>query len=258
MVEQVFAVVPPWVVFGVIAGVFASVVVAGLFYVGDRLFPTPGPDAADSTRSSRHTRDSGDERRHTEIRTYLTTIGEGFREDHAVSGITVPFYLPERGVAITFDAHDYFRLEEAGVFTVLCEHEMPGRGLGRRLPFEVDESNFEDEDAGRAGSSDRRSHRGHAGRAGLGGSTRGTGRTTGRFAGVHEDPVGDAFATLGLSRDANPDAVKQAYRERVKEVHPDRGGDKADFKRVQKAYATASEYAETGSHAPSAASHGRR
>ena len=255
MVEHVFAVVPPWVVFGVIAGIVASVVVAGLFYAGNRLFPTPEAGGARSTSSSRHKRDSGDERRHTEIRAYLTAIGEGFDENHAVSGVTVPFYLPERGVAITFDAHDYFRLEEEGVFTVLCEHEMPGRGLGRRLPFAVDESVFEDEDAGGSGPSDRRGRRGRTGRAGrtqFGGGTRAAGEANGRLGGVREDPVGDAFATLDLPRDASPDAVKQAYRERVKEVHPDRGGDEEAFKRVQKAYATASEHAAAGTPAPSA------
>ncbi|GAB6878921.1 J domain-containing protein [Halorubrum gandharaense] len=246
---------------GVVAGVFASVAVAGLFYAGDRLFPTPEPRGASSTRSGRHKRGSGDERRHTEIRAYLTAIDEQFEENHPVSGVTVPFFLPDRGVAITFDAHDYFRLEEEGVFTVLCEHEMPGRGLGRRLPFGVDESALEDEDAGRAGSTDRRSRAGRAGRAsraGLGGGTRAAGRAKDRLGGARESPIGDAFETLGLPRDASPDAVKQAYRERVKEVHPDRGGNEETFKRVQKAYATASEHAETGSHAPSAAAQGRR
>jgi ferredoxin len=41
---------------------------------------------------------------------------------------------------------------------------------------------------------------------------------------------------LGLDADADEDAVVRAYRERVKEVHPDHGGSVAAFKRVRRAY----------------------
>lgn len=47
----------------------------------------------------------------------------------------------------------------------------------------------------------------------------------------------EAYRTLGLSADADEDAVKQAYREKVKEVHPDTdGGDEEAFKKVNRAY----------------------
>jgi len=46
----------------------------------------------------------------------------------------------------------------------------------------------------------------------------------------------EAFRTLGLDPGADEAAVKQAYRDRVKEVHPDNGGSESEFKRVKKAY----------------------
>lgn len=45
-----------------------------------------------------------------------------------------------------------------------------------------------------------------------------------------------AYRALGLDPGASEDAVRRAYRERVKEVHPDRGGDEAEFQRVTAAY----------------------
>lgn len=46
----------------------------------------------------------------------------------------------------------------------------------------------------------------------------------------------DALAVLGLSGPAGPDEVKQAYRRRARELHPDAGGDAEQFRRVQEAY----------------------
>ncbi|WP_436911819.1 J domain-containing protein [Halosimplex marinum] len=49
--------------------------------------------------------------------------------------------------------------------------------------------------------------------------------------------VAEAYDTLGLDRGADEDAVKAAYREKVKEVHPDSpDGDEEAFKEVQSAY----------------------
>lgn len=45
-----------------------------------------------------------------------------------------------------------------------------------------------------------------------------------------------AYRTLGLERDADQDAIREAYRERIKEAHPDRGGDEAEFQRIKRAY----------------------
>jgi DnaJ-domain-containing protein 1 len=47
----------------------------------------------------------------------------------------------------------------------------------------------------------------------------------------------EAYRTLGLAPGADADAVRGAYRERVKEVHPDaETGDEEAFKRVNRAY----------------------
>lgn len=204
VVVDIISIVPPWVLLGVALGVGASVLVALAFYLGNRVFG-PGP-----TESKRGWKTTSSDRRRREIREYLTATGERFHEKHEFGGVTVPFYLPDREVAITFDAHDYFRLEGEGIYTVLCEHEMPGRGLGRRLPFDVDEPDW-----GR----DRSDRRGR-------------------------DSVDAAFDELELSREADASEVKRAYRERVKETHPDQGGDEEAFRRVREAYATARNHAE--------------
>jgi len=230
--------VPRWVLWGIALGIAATGVVALAFYLGDRFVP---PRVAEAGRRGA----AGDERRRREIRTYLNAAGERFDEDHAFDGVSVPFYLPERGVAITFDAHDYFRLEGEGVYTVLCEHEMPGRGLGRRLPFDVDEPDWSTNESGSAGSGDDRAGRDWAGSDRFG-ADRSTGPSRPRDPAGRADPVGDAFDELGLDRDADLDAVKGAYRERVKETHPDQGGDEESFRRVREAYATARNHADGG------------
>lgn len=44
------------------------------------------------------------------------------------------------------------------------------------------------------------------------------------------------YETLGLARTATADEVKQAYRRRASETHPDKGGNADEFRRVQDAY----------------------
>jgi hypothetical protein len=197
--QEWLSVLPPWLVWGLVGGGLASLVVAGVFLLGGRLFP-------DQPTPSGH-RIDGSTRRRAEIRSYLRDISEPFAEDHEVHGRTVEFYLPSRDVALTFDAKAYFELERDGTYTVLCEYEMPGRALGRRLPFDVPEV--------------------------------GTRAEFGR-----NDPVAAAFDRLDLSRDASTEEVRDAYRDRVKQVHPDNGGSQAEFKRLQEAYATAREHAD--------------
>lgn len=46
----------------------------------------------------------------------------------------------------------------------------------------------------------------------------------------------EAYRTLGLDQGADEAAVKRAYREKVKDTHPDRGGDEEEFKKVTRAY----------------------
>ena len=51
----------------------------------------------------------------------------------------------------------------------------------------------------------------------------------------------EAIETLDVEADASQETIKRAYRERVKEVHPDSGGDEETFKRVNRAYETLKE-----------------
>ena len=146
-------------------------------------------------------RTSGQGRRRAEIREYLSAIGEEFAEDHFVEGQHVAFYLPKRDVAITFDARAYFRIERSPTYAVLVEHEMPGIHLGDRLPFETPEIADDEEDA--------------------------------------IDPAKAAFAVLGVPQGASVAEIRRAYREKVKEVHPDHGGDREAFQQVREAYTTA-------------------
>jgi hypothetical protein len=188
---------PPWLLVGLAVGAVASVAVAGVFVVGNRFFPSAPVDVG--------ARVDGTDRRRAEIREYLRAIGEPFAESHRVEGEEVAFYLLHRNVAITFDAQAYFRLESRGVVTVLCEEEMPGRHLGRRLPFEVPTVDFGPDDA--------------------------------------DDSIAAAYGRLGLSTGATETEVKAAYRSKVKSVHPDQGGDEESFKRLREAYATAKDHA---------------
>ena len=49
----------------------------------------------------------------------------------------------------------------------------------------------------------------------------------------------EAYKRLGLDSDADQGTIKRAYREKVKEVHPDTdGGSEREFKQVQAAYET--------------------
>lgn len=68
--------------------------------------------------------------------------------------------------------------------------------------------------------------------------------------------VADLYETLGVAKDASPEAIKAAHRRAVKATHPDVGGAPADFERVQLAYGILSDqrrrarYDETGHDAP--------
>lgn len=46
----------------------------------------------------------------------------------------------------------------------------------------------------------------------------------------------DLYAILGVARDADADTIRQAYRQRAKEAHPDHGSDPEDFRRLKDAY----------------------
>ena len=48
----------------------------------------------------------------------------------------------------------------------------------------------------------------------------------------------DYYSILGVSKSANQDDIKKAYRKLAAKHHPDKGGDTAQFQKVQEAYAT--------------------
>jgi len=95
-----------------------------------------------------------------------------------------------------------------------------------------------------AGERGRRGAGSVGSRGRVGGGTQRTaggprGRTDRRRAAPPTDGITarEAYDRLGLEEGADADAVKSAYRERVKEVHPDtEGGDEDEFKRVKTAY----------------------
>lgn len=195
---------PGWLAWGLAITGGVTVLVGAVFVAGERLLPAASVATA-STASSR----SGEWKRRTEIREYLRAIGEPFAEDHVVAGRHVAFYLPQRDVAVTFDVTVYFGVRSSETHAVLAEHEMPGWALGSRLPFETPsaEELFDDADD----EPDQ------------------------------QQSVEDAFELLGVPADASDDEVKSAYRELVKESHPDHGGDRETFERVREAYATATQ-----------------
>lgn len=196
MAHDAAMVVPGWLLGGLALGGVLTVLVATAFAIGTRRFP-------DAQRGGRT--DGGEDRRRAEIREYLLAIDEPFRENHPLAGKPVAFYLLDREVAITFDAHHYFTLERTDVRAVLVEYEMPGHGIGRRLPFETPDTAEV-----------------------LPGTT----------------PSADAFDVLGVDPSASTEEIRTAYREQVKDVHPDHGGDRESFERVREAYTAAKERSE--------------
>lgn len=189
---------PPELLAGLLLGVAGTLVAAAAFLAAERLFSGEG--------GARHRRTDGESRRRTEFREYLDAIEEPYAEDHFVEGQHVAFYLPERDVAITFDARAYYRIDRSETDPVLVEHEVPGSALGGRLPFETPEVDLDE-------APDR-------------------------------DPTRAAFAELGVPVEASVEEIKRAYRRRIKEVHPDQGGDEDEFKRVREAYTTAKRHAD--------------
>lgn len=83
----------------------------------------------------------------------------------------------------------------------------------------------------------RRAERGGAGGIGPGSDrdpAAGQGPGDGRAS--DEPTAAEAYRTLGLEPGADADAVRAAYRDRVRETHPDQGGDEDVFREVTAAY----------------------
>jgi hypothetical protein len=58
---------------------------------------------------------------------------------------------------------------------------------------------------------------------------------------IHYDPANDLYAVLGVTPSATPDDLRRSFRQRAKEVHPDRNPDKSNwahdqFERLNDAY----------------------
>jgi len=220
--------VPTWLLAGLFLGALFAALILGAFLAGERLFPTRQPEADDRVR--------GERLRREEIRHYLQAIGEPFEEDTTAEGREVAFLLPDRDVAVTFDARTYLLLRESPVHPILVEHEMPGVALGTRLPFETPDVGF---GVGADGDGVDATTGPRGGRGPAFDDARGWDHPGGDG---DEEAVGAAYAVLGLPPDADGETVRSAYRERVKEVHPDHGGDEEAFKRLQDAYATVREH----------------
>ncbi|GAI58661.1 unnamed protein product [marine sediment metagenome] len=64
--------------------------------------------------------------------------------------------------------------------------------------------------------------------------------------------VMNPYETLGVSTEADKQEIKNAYRDKAKETHPDKGGTKEEFAPIARAYAILSDsrkkarYDETG------------
>jgi len=158
--------------------------------------------------ASANRRTDGEARRRAEIREFLDAIGERYVENRPVAGERVAFYLSERDVAITFDVEVFFAVRRTGTVAILYEHEMPVHHLAARLPFEVP-------DVSHSTGTDPK------------------------------DSIHEAFRTLGVPVGVDADRIEAAYRDRIKESHPDHGGDETEFRRVREAYAVAKEHAKS-------------
>ncbi|MFC4988123.1 J domain-containing protein [Saliphagus infecundisoli] len=87
-----------------------------------------------------------------------------------------------------------------------------------------------------AGPRDRAGPRTRADRRARAGAGRRRGTGSRRRAPASGPTAAEARSTLGVGTDAGESEIRSAYRDRVKEVHPDRGGDEEAFKDVTAAY----------------------
>ena len=51
----------------------------------------------------------------------------------------------------------------------------------------------------------------------------------------------DYYKILGVNKNSSPEELKQAFRRLAMKHHPDKGGDEAEFKKINEAYAVLSD-----------------
>ena len=132
----------------------------------------------------------------------LERSGEIIRTDTVISGVDIPIYLPEHTTGLVFDPESYMQLHGSHrVF--LIQDNMPLAAVIEMLPFDIDApTNMVD--------------------------------TT-----HSDDDVGVARLCDSLDVDytpEDPDSMLSDARQKMKEVHPDKGGSKEEFMRTVSAY----------------------
>ena len=157
-------------------------------------------------------------------------------QDRIVQGLTAAFggmSLVLGLVAIAVNPAVLLLAAVFAVVTAILYYQASGR-LARRVYRRVERQAAVDGGA-------------RAGRAGFGAGPRSEwrgprrGPQAGRGRRRAERPERSAYATLGLEPGADQAAIREAYRDRIKEVHPDtEGGDEAAFREVREAYETLS------------------
>lgn len=137
-----------------------------------------------------------------------------------------------------------FWYQASGSFAARVGRRRPGAGAGRDGG---PTAGGDPRASGGFGAGPREGFRGHRGRRARQRWERRRSRErrtrAGPGAGPSELSRAEARRRLGLDADGDADQrdVQRAYHEKVKEVHPDRGGDEEEFKAVTKAYERLSE-----------------
>ena len=170
---------------------------------------------------------------------YLAAVFAGLTVLLAVAALaTQPFLLL---LALTFAATTYFlwyhatgRLAERARQRVERENARSRTRTRTRTQAAADAGPRDDWEWERDWERARRRAAGPGAGARAGGRT-GTGSAS--ATGTRRPPTDEAYRALDLEPGASSEEVRAAYREKVKEVHPDTdSGDEEAFKRVNRAY----------------------